>query len=255
MTKPVIDVRGVSFAYGRTPVLDDVDLRIGPGDYLAIIGPNGGGKTTLLRLVLGLSRPQTGEVRRRLTRLRGGMGYVPQFAGFDRDVPLRVAEVIRMGRLGLRPMLRRFAAADRRAVDEVMTRMRLAHLARTPVADLSGGQLQRVLIARALVGEPEILLLDEPLASIDTESRDVVLSTLERLSARIPVVVVTHDLTLFSGAVRQIACVNRTLHYHPHGEISADELEEIYGCPVELVAHGVPHRVLDEHGHGRGKPR
>lgn len=253
MSQPVIEVRGVSFGYGRTPVLDQVDLRVGPGDYLAIIGPNGGGKTTLLRIVLGLTTPDTGEVHRQLKRQRGGMGYVPQFAGFDRDVPLRVAEVVRMGRLGLRPLLRWFDATDRRAVDEIMARMRLAHLARTPVADLSGGQLQRVLIARALVGEPEILLLDEPLASIDTESRDVVLSTLEGLSARIPVVVVTHDLTLFSGAVRQIACVNRTLHYHPHGEISADELEEIYGCPVELVAHGVPHRVLDEHDHGRGE--
>ena len=125
--------------------------------------------------------------------------------------------------------------------------MGLSALAATQVARLSGEQLQRTLIARALVSEPAILFLDEPLASIDRESRTVVLETLAELNERIPVVVVTHDVTLFAGAVRQIACVSRTLHYHPSGELTNEMLEEVYGCPVELVTHGVPHRVMGEH--------
>ena len=125
--------------------------------------------------------------------------------------------------------------------------MGLEALSGTNVSDLSGGQLQRTLIARALVGAPEVLFLDEPLASIDSESRGVVLDILEELNQSIPIIVVTHDVTLFTGSVRQIACVDRALHYHASGELTSEMLEEVYGCPVELVAHGVPHRVIHQH--------
>ncbi len=244
----LLEVEGVTFGYGAQPILDDVSLTVRRGDFLAIIGPNGGGKTTLLKILLGLLRPWSGTVRWRLSGRRGAVGYVPQFAGFDRTFPLRVRDVVLMGRLGVRGRFRRFRAEDRRAVAAVLERLGLLQAARSPIGDLSGGQLQRALIARALVSEPEILLLDEPLASIDAESREVLTRTLEELNSRIPVVVVTHDLTPFAGAVRQIACINRRLNYHPHGELSQEMLEEVYGCPVELIAHGVPHRVLKAHG-------
>jgi zinc transport system ATP-binding protein len=248
----MIEIDDVTFGYGREVILDHVSLVIRPRDFLAVIGPNGGGKTTLLKVILGLVKPWSGKVRRRPSLSGSGtaLGYVPQFATFEKDFPLRVADVVRMGRLGRRRLGRRFTAADDEAVSETLDRFRLSAVAQTPIGELSGGQLQRALIARALVGEPEILLLDEPLASIDARSREILMTTLEELHQRIPIVVVTHDLTPFSPVVEQIACVNRRLDYHSTGELGHDMLAETYGCPVELVAHGVPHRVLASHDHG-----
>jgi zinc transport system ATP-binding protein len=249
---PLIEARGITFGYGREAVLEGVDLTIRRDDFLAILGPNGGGKTTLVKILLGLLRPWAGTVRRHTSERGGALGYVPQFAEFDRRFPMRVAELALLGRLGLRGPLRRFTGEDRRAVARVLDEFGLAAVAGTPIDRLSGGQLQRALIARALVSEPEVLFLDEPLASIDAESREVLLETLRRLGERIPIVVVTHDLTPFAGTVRQIACINRRLFYHPSGELDARMLEEVYGCPVELVAHGVPHRVLAHHAGEEG---
>lgn len=247
--RPLIELDSVHFGYDREPIVVDATLTVRHGDFLGIIGPNGGGKTTLLKIVLGLLEPWSGTVRRHLSGRRGALGYVPQFAGFDRNFPLSVVDAVRMGRLGLRGMFRRYGAGDRRAADRAIERFGLERVAHTPVGELSGGQLQRTLIARAMVSEPELLLLDEPLASVDPEFKNRLLDVLREIQAEIPVVVVTHDLTPFAGAVRQIACMNRRLHYHPSGELTAEVLEEAYGCPVELIAHGVPHRVLAEHPH------
>jgi zinc transport system ATP-binding protein len=244
--QPILAARDVTFAYDSEPILDRVSLEIGRRDFLAIVGPNGGGKTTLLKVLLGLLTPQSGRVERHPTRA-AALGYVPQFATFDRDFPLRVADVVAMGRLGLRGPLRRYGAADRAAVASALHRLGLAPLAGAPIGELSGGQLQRALLARALAGEPEVLLLDEPLASVDAEFREVLVETLADLHRRLPIVVVTHDLTPFAGVVRQIACMNRRLHYHPEGKLTPEMLEEVYGCPVELITHGVPHRVLAPH--------
>lgn len=244
---PVLALHDVSFSYDREAILDHVTLAVGPRDFLAVVGPNGGGKTTLLKVMLGLLPPRSGRVERHVRR-RSGLGYVPQFATFDRDFPLRVADVVRMGRLAMRGPLRRYGAGDDEAVEAALHRLGLAHLAGTPIGELSGGQLQRTLIARALVGEPEVLLLDEPLASVDAEFREVLVDTLAELHRRLPIVVVTHDLTPFAGVLRQIACMNRRLHYHPEGRLTPAMLEEVYGCPVELITHGVPHRVLAAHG-------
>lgn len=243
-TEPVLQVRGLTFGYGRELVLEGVDLDIHARDFLAVIGPNGGGKTTLIKAILGLLRPWSGEVISRIPR--GHMGYVPQFSTFDRSFPLRVRDVVLMGKLGRRGLLRRYTREDREGVERVLERLKLLDVARAHVAEVSGGQLQRVLIARALAGDPGILFLDEPTASIDAESREVLRGILEELNQRIPVVVVTHDVTSISSMVQQIACINRRLFYHG-SEITEEVLEEVYGCPVELVAHGVPHRVLHHH--------
>lgn len=250
--EPLIEVEGVTFGYDREPILDAVSLTIRRGDFLAVLGPNGGGKTTLVKVILGLLAPWSGKVHRRLSPRRGAIGYVPQFAGFEKHFPLRVADVVRTGRLGVRGPLRRYNAADRAAVAAALDRFGLAAQALHPVGELSGGQLQRALIARAMVSEPELLILDEPLASVDAEYREVLVKTLVEIHRTVPVVVVTHDLTPFAGGVQQIACINRKLYYHPQGELTAEMLEEAYGCPVELIAHGVPHRVLAEHGHAHG---
>ena len=245
----VLEVRGLTFGYEREAVLRDVNLRVGGDDFLAIIGPNGGGKTTLLRLMLGLETPWRGSVHWSRTLVPGAIGYVPQFSTFDKNFPLQVRDAVLMGRLGRGGLLARYGQADYRAVDQMLERLQLDGIAAMPIAELSGGQLQRALIARALVGDPAILFLDEPTASVDAETRQVLEGVLAELNRRIPVVVITHDITGFASQVKQIACVNRQLFYHGSGKLSHSDLAEAYGCPVELIAHGVPHRILHDHDH------
>ena len=249
---PLVEVRDVTFGYGREVVLDHVNLTIEPHDFLAVIGPNGGGKTTLLKAILGLVRPWSGEVAFHLpsgSDPRGRLGYVPQFSTFDRDFPLRIAEMVLMGRLGRRSILRPYSREDRAAAGRAIERLGLGGVARSHASEVSGGQLQRALIARALVSEPEVLFLDEPTASIDAESRETLRDLLEDLNRSIPIVVVTHDVTSLAPMVKRIACINRKLFYHGGPELSLEVMEEVYGCPVELVTHGVPHRVLHDHHH------
>jgi zinc transport system ATP-binding protein len=250
--KPLVEIRDVTFGYGREVVLDHVTLEIGPRDFLAVIGPNGGGKTTLLKAILGLVRPWSGEVVYNLPSghdSRGRLGYVPQFSTFDRDFPLRIADIVLMGRLGRRRLLRPYSREDRAAAERTIDRLGLAGVARSHASEVSGGQLQRALIARALVADPEVLFLDEPTASIDAESRETLRELLADLNRAIPIVVVTHDITSLAPMVRRIACINRKLFYHGDPELSLEVMEEVYGCPVELVTHGVPHRVLHDHHH------
>jgi zinc transport system ATP-binding protein len=216
---PLFELRGVSFGYRDQLVLANVDLAIGDRDFLALVGPNGGGKTTLIKLLLGLVEPWSGEVVRRLPPRRGAIGYVPQFSTFDRDFPLRVEQVVVMGRLGARGLLKPYSAADREAARRALERLRLLPLARARIAEISLGQLQRVLLARALAGEPEILFLDEPTASVDAESRLVLAAVLEELNARIPVVVVTHDISAVAAQVKRVALVaDRRVRFLAPGE-------------------------------------
>lgn len=249
LDQPLLEARHITFGYDREVVLDDVSLAIQPRDFLAVIGPNGGGKTTLIKILLGLLEPWSGEVVHRGTDRKGRLGYVPQFSTFDKTFPLRVSDVVLMGKLGSRGLLRPYTRRDRTEVEQVLARLDLADLARVHVSEISGGQLQRVLIARAVISGPEILFLDEPTASIDPESRQSLGELLVDLNRSIPIVVITHDVTSIAPMVRNIACINRKLHYHAGNELDQAMLEEVYGCPVELVAHGVAHRVLHDHQH------
>lgn len=251
MSEPLLRASNVTFGYEREVILRDACIEIRPGDFLAVIGPNGGGKTTLLKLLLGLLKPWSGTIESRVPR--GKIGYVPQFSHFDPHFPLRVRDVVLMGRIGARGLFRRYRREDREAAAAAIEKLGLSRHADVVIGDLSGGQLQRVLIARALAGDPQLLLMDEPLASLDPESRQFLMSEIRALTERIPVVVVTHDITPFAGVIKQIACVNRNLHYHAGGRLTPEQLEEAYGCPVELVAHGVPHRVLAPHEHGHDR--
>ena len=243
------ELSGVSVERGGQVVLEDVDLRVERGDYLAILGPNGSGKTTLLRTLLGLHTPTRGTLRvlgSSPEAARGRVGYVPQRAAFDLDFPIQAGEVVRMGRLARKRWFRRYddedIAASRRALEQVDA----GHLSQRAIGALSGGELQRVLIARALAAEPEILLLDEPTASLDERIGRGVWEILEELSQRITIVLVSHDIGAISHYVRGVACLNRRLHMHPDGELDDSILEAVYGGPVDLVAHSHP-RVLAPH--------
>lgn len=244
---PVVELRGVSFAYDGLPVLRNVDFELLEGDFVGIIGPNAGGKTTLLKLILGLLEPDEGTIRvfgRSAREARGMVGYVPQYARFDRTFPIRVRRAVAMGTLGrTRPQVTDLDTAVSRALE----RVELSGVADRQIGQLSGGQLQRVLIARALVGEPRLLLLDEPTSSVDTRIGRSVHELLEDLAREITIVLVSHDIGVISRHVGTIACLNVEMHYHRSKELTPDMVEAAYGCPVDLVAHGHPHRVLENH--------
>lgn len=235
-----IRIENLSFSYNGLPVLDGVDLRIRERDFLAIVGPNGGGKTTLLKLILGLLTPERGTVAvfgQPPAKVRSRLGYMPQHVHLDPLFPVTVADVVLMGRLCREARFGFFRRTDRQKAAEALDLVDLAGLGNRPFAELSGGQRQRVLIARALVSDPEILLLDEPTANVDAAVETELFETLRRLNRQMTVVLVSHDLGFVSTYVRTVACVNRRVVVHPTSDITGRLIQEIYGCDVRMVRH------------------
>lgn len=243
----LISVEDLSFSFDRKhTVLSEVSLKVFEKDYLVIMGPNGGGKTTLLKCMLGLLKPLKGNIRYYGVKT-GDFGYVPQFTTFDPQMPIRVYDFIETGLIGrYHPLTRRICDKEHR-VDQQITRFHLESIAYAAVSEISGGQLQRALLARALIQDPKILFLDEPTTFIDSESRGNLSNILYELNKKIAIVMITHDTSSIDDHVKNIACVNRNLYYHGRDEHLTESLEKVYGCPVELIAHGLPHRVLKEH--------
>ncbi|HOE62338.1 MAG TPA: ABC transporter ATP-binding protein [Candidatus Sumerlaeota bacterium] len=246
----MITVKNLWFSYDAQVILEDVNLTIKQGEFIAVIGPNGGGKTTLIKLILGILKPQRGEItvlgQPPKTAARR-MGYVPQNTNISKVFPISVMDVALMGRLGKAGRSWRYSEADRRRAEEALDRVGMLEHKKSPVLNLSGGQRQRVFIARALASDPEILFMDEPTASVDQEWQAQIYNLLKELNKSITIVVVSHDISILSSYVKSVACVNRTVYYHDAAEITEEMLGKMYQCPVELVAHGVPHRVLQSH--------
>ncbi|HUU76480.1 MAG TPA: ABC transporter ATP-binding protein [Methanoregulaceae archaeon] len=251
MAGPVIEVENVTFARNGNKVLDNVSFCVQPGDFYAIIGPNGGGKSTLLKIILGLLRPTGGKVR-----LLGGKpyetrwrcGYVPQFRTFDFHYPITVEEMVISGRLGHIPGIRKkYGSTDTRAAKETMERMGVQHLADREIRHLSGGEQQRVIIARALAGDPSLLLLDEPTVFVDAPTEVHFYDIINDLRSSMTIVLVTHDIGVIYSHVTRVACLNHSLYTHNGREITDDMITSAYQCPVDLIAHGLPHRVLRNH--------
>jgi zinc transport system ATP-binding protein len=239
-----VDIAGVTFSYGGAPVLEGVNLSVAEGEFLGLVGPNAGGKSTLLKLILGLLEPQTGAVRvlgHAPGQARRLLGYVPQHPGFPRDFPITVEQVVLMGRLGLGTGWRRwlggYSASDRAAAQAALTEVQAQDLTGRQIGTLSGGQLQRVLVARALVGEPRLLILDEPTANIDQRMEGEIFDLLRAINARMTILVVSHDVAFISAYVGRVACLNRTLVCHRTRAIDGQIIQDLYGEDVRQVAH------------------
>lgn len=249
-----LKITDLSVSYGDVDAIQDINLTVSEGEYLGIIGPNGGGKTTLISAITGIIRPDSGSVRifgEEGRAARSNIGYVPQNSKVSRDFPITVSETVMTAFLkgGAHPF-RRFDSSDREKALSYLEKLGLSELSERNVSALSGGEFQRLLIARALAGEPRLLVLDEPVSNVDPKSRKVIYSLLESLNKEgQTILMVTHDLFAISSAVGSIACLNRTLVYHGAPKITDEISHAMYGCPVDLIAHGVSHRVLGGHSH------
>ncbi len=252
MTEQVIKINDVWVRFDGHVVLREHNLVVHRNDFLGIIGPNGGGKTTLLKVILGLIKPSQGsvEVFGEAPHLSGQkIGYVPQISFLDKDFPISVLETVLLGRLSVRGLFRQFNASDKHAALEALDTVDIKDLKDRQIGKLSGGERQRVFIARALVSQPTLLLLDEPTASVDPQMKTGIYDLLGELKKKMTIILVTHDMGVISTHVNKIACLNERLFYHDDKNITRDMLEQAYRCPVDLIAHGVAHRVLDEHLH------
>ena len=240
---PVLKFDHVTFSYDGTPVLRDVNVCIPRGDLVCVIGPNGGGKTTFVKLALGLLEPTAGRVEtlgQAPEDARPRIGYMPQRVHLDPQFPVSVMDVVLMGRLGQTRGFGRYSRQDRECAGQALEEVTVADLARRPFAALSGGQRQRVLIARALACEPELLLLDEPTASLDPGVQEDLYRLLARLSSRLTIIMVSHDVGFVSVFFKTVVCIHGHAHVHPSGELTEQRVADMYGRPVRLVHPAKP---------------
>ena len=247
MNTPLVSIKDMDVAYQKNLVLSKVSFNVFERDFIGIIGPNGGGKTTLIKAILGLLKPQKGSVEHTLDKHE--IGYLPQGKQVDENFPITVREVIASGlEHGLKIEFRK--AKERRSkVDEILERVGMEALRSRPVGELSGGEFQRTLLARAIISSPKLLVLDEPDTHVDNQFETELYSLLKELNEQMTILLVSHDIGIISPYIKTIACVNRDLHYHSSNEISEEQLK-VYNCPIEIITHGtVPHRVIKEHIH------
>lgn len=249
----IIQTNGLCAAYDGKTVLSQVDLTVYERDFLGVIGPNGGGKTTLIKCILGLHKPSKGDIcfykdGKEVPEIT--MGYLPQYNSIDRKFPISVYEVVLSGLSKQKPLLSRYTTKHHEQARRIIAQMGLEGLENRAIGELSGGQLQRALLGRALVSNPEVVILDEPNTYIDKRFEAKLYSLLEEINRERAIILVSHDIGTVLKNVKTIACVNETVHYHPHTEVPTEWLEEHFGCPIEMLGHGTfPHRVLKCHEH------
>ena len=244
----LIDIHSLSAGYESNNVLRDIDFSVRENDFIGVIGPNGGGKTTLLKVILGLIRPVNGTIvfNEELLK-RNKIGYLPQMSAGDNSFPITVMDVVLSGLMIHKSVMARITAEDRKKADNVIGELGLREIRKSPLNELSGGQLQRVFLGRAIIGSPALLLLDEPDNFVDTTFENDFYQKLHDLNERMAILMVSHDVGTISSHVKSFACVNRKLHYHPSPEITNEQLSS-YDCPIQLVSHGrIPHTVLEKH--------
>ena len=253
MAHPLIQITDLSASYDNKTVLSHINLTVYEQDFLGVIGPNGGGKTTLVKAILGLHQPDNGQIR----FFRNGketpeinMGYLPQYNSIDKKFPISVYEVVLSGLSKQKSLFKRYSKEQHEQVREIIARMGLEGCEDRAIGQLSGGQLQRAMLGRALVSNPEVVILDEPNTYIDKRFEAKLYELLEEINRERAIILVSHDIGTVLQNVKTISCVNETLDYHPDTEVPAEWLEEHFGCPIELLGHGhLPHRVLKCHHH------
>ena len=241
-------MNSLSASYGTSIVLQDVDFQVSENDFIGVIGPNGGGKTTLLKIILGLLKPLKGNIIFNDDLLKGNrIGYLPQISTGDINYPVTVTDIILSGLMIRKGIASGMTSDDWKKAGMVIDELGLKGFARSTLNELSGGQMQRVLLGRAIIGDPRLLLLDEPANFVDTTFENDFYEKLKDLNKRMAILMVSHDVGTISSHIKSFACVNRSLHYHPSPEITHEDLVA-YGCPIQLVTHGdIPHTVLKSH--------
>ncbi len=248
---PIVAFKDVSYAYNSQTVLDQVNLEIAPRDFVWIVGPNGGGKTTLVKLLLGLLRPKSGSVSvfgSPVEECRERIGYMPQHAHLDLRFPVTVMDVTLMGRLNSGYLPRGYDSQDRDAALEALAAVSLDNLAHRQLGELSGGQQRRLLIARALACNPELLVLDEPTANLDRLVERELFDILRRLSERMTVIMVSHDPAFVSDFVKSVVCVNKSVSVHPTTRFDTEFMHDLYRGDMRIVRHD-QHEHLSPPGH------
>ncbi|WP_331774890.1 metal ABC transporter ATP-binding protein [Sulfurospirillum sp. 1612] len=236
---PILEVEDVSFSYEKQKILEHIKLSVEEKDYLAIIGPNGGGKTTFLKLILGINKMQEGSIKiagKEAAKQLSMIGYVPQNTNINVDFPIKVIEVVLMGYTGEKTPFFGYSKEEIAQAKNALKQVGMQDFINTKIGALSGGQRQRVLIARALCANPKILLLDEPTSSIDAQGQEDIYKLLQALNKEITIVVVSHDISVIIGYAKKVAYINKTLVMH---DISIDkERFQKHGehfCEVELL--------------------
>jgi zinc transport system ATP-binding protein len=244
----LLEMHSLSASYGATTVLQDINFKVNENDFIGVIGPNGGGKTTLLKIILGLLKPAKGDLVFNSELLDGNrIGYLPQMSTGDINYPVTVSDIILSGLMIRKGLISRMSASDRIKASTVIDELGLTGMAKSTLNELSGGQMQRVFLGRAIIGDPKLLLLDEPGNFVDATFENDFYEKLKDLNNRMAILMVSHDVGTISAHIKSFACVNRSLHYHHSHEITNEDLLA-YGCPIQLVTHGdIPHTVLKSH--------
>ena len=250
-TSKIITIKNLSFAYQKeNGILENINLEVFGNDFLGIIGPNGGGKTTLLKMILGLLKPDKGNIsvfNKKLKEARNLISYVPQFLEIDLDCPVSVLDIVLMGILSRKKIFQKYNQQDLKSAEEALEFVDLYNLRNKQIGELSGGQRQRVYIARALIRKPQLLILDEPTASIDEKSEKDFWELLKEINKNSAIIIVSHDIGVIFKNVNKIACLNKNLYCHNADEMTSEILDKTYKCDIELLGHGLPHRVLKKH--------
>ncbi len=230
----------VTFAYEAHPVVEEINFRVEKRDFFALIGPNGGGKTTILKLMLGLIKPQKGTIKifdSTPHKTSAIIGYVPQFSNFDKDFPISVKEVVLHGLIKKASFFPFFSKKEELSAEKAMRQVDIFNLRNEKFGSLSGGQKQRALIARALVSNPELLLLDEPVASVDSHVEQDIYSLFKELNKQITIIMVSHDIGFVSNYVNKTACINKKLFFEENGIASASQIMEKYNGATRIINH------------------
>ncbi|HOG19477.1 MAG TPA: ABC transporter ATP-binding protein [Salinivirgaceae bacterium] len=244
MSLPLLSIKNLTVGYGEKPILSGINLDVFKNDFIGIVGPNGGGKTTLLKAIVGLIKPVEGEI---VFNTKSPVGYLPQMNQHDNRFPIPVNEVVLSGLFGEKGIFKRFTKADFKKAEYWLEFAGIKGFAKKKYGSLSGGERQRVLLCRALISDPDLLILDEPNTFVDNKFEGELYELLKQLNETKAIMIVSHDLGTISTYVKSIACVNRDLHHHKSNIITQQQLES-YNCPIQLITHGtVPHTVLLNH--------